>query len=218
MLKGWLKLKSLRDIDFYLVTYSSLSKNGTLFDVKNAVDAGCKIVQYREKNKSTRDMIKEAEQLKKLCKDRAFFLVDDRVDVALAVDADGVHLGQEDIPVDVARRILGDKKIIGLTVHNVDEAVEAEKLGVDYIGLAPIFKTGTKVDSGEPCGVEMLKKIRDIVSVPIVAVGGINKDNVQDVISAGADGVVAVSSVLQSDDVYQEVCDFIHIIKEVKSL
>ncbi len=218
MLKGWLKLKSLRDIDFYLVTYSSLSKNGTLFDVKNAVDAGCKIVQYREKNKSTRDMIKEAEQLKKLCKDRAFFLVDDRVDVALAVDADGVHLGQNDMPVEIARRLLGDEKIIGLTVHNVEEAVEAEKLGVDYVGLAPVFKTGTKEDSGEPCGVEMLKKIRDIVSVPIVAVGGINKDNVQDVISAGADGVVAVSSVLQSDDVYQEVCDFIHIIKEVKSL
>ncbi|RLF35758.1 MAG: thiamine phosphate synthase [Thermoplasmata archaeon] len=218
MLKGWLKLKSLRDIDFYLVTYSSLSKNGTLFDVKNAVDAGCKIVQYREKNKSTRDMIKEAEQLKKLCKDRAFFLVDDRVDVALAVDADGVHLGQNDMPVEIARRLLGDEKIIGLTVHNVEEAVEAEKLGVDYVGLAPVFKTDTKEDSGEPCGVEMLKKIRDIVSVPIVAVGGINKDNVQDVISAGADGVVAVSSVLQSDDVYQEVCDFIHIIKEVKSL
>ncbi|RLF53252.1 MAG: thiamine phosphate synthase, partial [Thermoplasmata archaeon] len=130
MLKGWLKLKSLRDIDFYLVTYSSLSKNGTLFDVKNAVDAGCKIVQYREKNKSTRDMIKEAEQLKKLCKDRAFFLVDDRVDVALAVDADGVHLGQNDMPVEIARRLLGDEKIIGLTVHNVEEAVEAEKLGV----------------------------------------------------------------------------------------
>jgi len=218
MLKGWLKLKSLRDIDFYLVTYSSLSKNGTLFDVKNAVDAGCKIVQYREKNKSTRDMIKEAEQLKKLCKDRAFFLVDDRVDVALAVDADGVHLGQNDMPVEIARRLLGDEKIIGLTVHNVEEAVEAEKLGVDYVGLAPVFKTDTKEDSGEPCGVEMLKKIRDIVSVPIVAVGGINTNNVEEVIRKGADGVVAVSSVLQSDDVYQEVCDFIHIIKEVKSL
>jgi len=214
MLKGWLKLNDLRGIGYYLVTYSSLSRNGTLSDVKNAVDAGCRIVQYREKNKFTREMIKEAMELKKLCKDQAFFLVNDRVDVALAVDADGVHLGQEDIPVDVARRILGDKKIIGLTVHNVDEAVEAEKLGVDYIGLAPIFKTGTKVDSGEPCGVEMLKKVRDMVDIPIVAVGGITLDNVYDVVKMGADGVVAVSSVLDSNDVYSRVKDFMKVFKE----
>jgi thiamine-phosphate pyrophosphorylase len=185
-------------------------------DVKNAVDAGCKIVQYREKNLSVQEMITEAKQLKSLCENRAVFLVNDHVYVALAIDADGVHLGQDDIPVDAARKLLGEGKIIGLTVHTVKEAIEAEKLGVDYIGLAPIFKTDTKEDSGEPCGPEMVERIREKVSLPIVAVGGIDKNNARDVIRLGADGVVAVSVVLESDDVYREISDFIEIIKEAK--
>ena len=188
-----------------------------LSDVKQAVDAGCNAVQYREKNKSTNEMIAEAKELKKICEGRAVFLIDDRVDVASAVDADGVHLGQDDVSVDDARKALGDDKIIGLTVHNEKEAVEAERLGVDYIGLAPIFKTGTKEDSGVPCGLGMVNKVRNIVSLPIVAVGGINKENVVDVIQAGADGVVAVSAVLDSDDVYGNIKDFIQIVKEVKN-
>lgn len=209
-------MKKFDDIDFYMITYSSISKRGIVSDVKNALDAGCRFVQYREKKKSTREMIEEAQVLKNICKERAVFLVDDRVDVALAVDADGVHLGQNDMPVSIARSILGEEKIIGLTVHNVEEAVEAEKLGVDYIGLAPIFKTETKEDSGEPCGVEALEEIRNKVDLPIVAVGGINMNNVREVIRKGADGVAAVSAVLESDDVYSCVKDFIKVIREVK--
>jgi len=210
-------LKKLINFDYYLVTYSSISKNGTLSDVKQALDAGCKVIQYREKNKTTREMINEAKKIKQLCNDRAFFLINDKVDVAIAVDADGVHLGQEDISVDVARKLLGNNKIIGLTVHNEKEAVEAERLGVDYIGLAPIFKTDTKEDSGIPCGLNMIKKIRNRVGLPIIAVGGINKENVVDVIKSGADGIVAVSAVLDFNDVYGNVLDFIRLIKEVKS-
>ena len=211
-------MNSLKDIDFYLVTYSSISRNGTISDVRKAVDAGCKIVQYREKNKSTREMINEAKKLKEVCNGRAILLVDDRVDVALAVDADGVHLGQSDIPVETAKKLLGENKIIGLTIHNVEEALAAEKAGVDYIGLAPIFKTDTKEDSGIPCGLEMISKVREKVSLPIVAVGGIEKNNVKDVISSGAEGVVAVSAVLNSNDVFEEVSDFIRIIKEAKGV
>lgn len=210
-------MKKLNNLDYYLVTYSSISRKGTLSDVKEALDAGCTVVQYREKNKSTNEMIVEAKELKKICEGRAIFLIDDRVDVASIVDADGVHIGQEDISVCDARKTLGDDKIIGLTVHNEKEAIEAESLGVDYIGLAPIFKTDTKEDSGAPCGLDMVNKVRNIVSLPIVAVGGINKENVVDVIQAGADGVVAVSAVLDSDDVYGNVKDFIQIIKEVKN-
>ena len=162
-------------------------------------------------------MIAEAKKLRELCNGRACFLVNDRVDVALAVDADGVHLGQDDISVDIARKIIGNDKIIGLTVHNVEEATEAEKKGVDYVGLAPIFNTDTKEDSGTPCGIEMIKKVREKVDLPIVAVGGINKDNVRDVINLGADSAVAISAVLETDDVFSEVKDFIKIIREVKS-
>ena len=211
-------MKKLEDIDFYLVTYSSISRNGTLSDVKNAVDAGCKIVQYREKNKNKKEMINEAQLLKKICGNKAILLIDDWTDIAIAVNADGVHIGQKDISVEKVRRILGNDKILGLTVHNVEEAIKAEKLGVDYIGLAPIFKTDTKEDSGIPCGVEMIEQVRKKVSLPIIAVGGIDKNNVVDVIKRGADGVVAVSAVLISDDVKKEVGDIIKIIKEVKSI
>jgi thiamine-phosphate pyrophosphorylase len=211
-------LKNLDDLDFYLVTYSSISRNGTFLDVKNAVDAGCKIVQYREKHKNAEEMIEEAKQLKELCKDKAVFLINDHVDVALAVDADGVHIGQSDIPVEEARKLLGNNKIVGLTVHNVKEAVEAENQGIDYIGLAPIYQTDTKEDSGVPCGPNMISEIRKNTGLPIVAVGGINKDNVKEVIYKGADSVVAVSAVLDTDDVDSEVYNFIRIIKEAKEI
>ncbi|MCK5636463.1 MAG: thiamine phosphate synthase, partial [Thermoplasmatales archaeon] len=140
------------DANFYFVTDSELSKNNIFSDAENAIKAGCKIIQYREKNKSTKDMIEEARQLKEICEGKAILLVDDRADVALVVGADGVHIGQEDIPYETARLLLGMNKIIGLTVHNLEEAIEAEKLGVNYIGLAPIFKTDTKEDAREPIG------------------------------------------------------------------
>ena len=202
-------MNKLRDLDYYLVTYSSISRKGTLSDVKQAVDAGCKVVQYREKNKSLEEMIVEAKKLKKICEGKAVFLIDDKIDVAFAVDADGVHIGQKDTNVSDARKILGDDKIIGLTVHNEKEAIEAEHFGVDYIGIAPIFETNTKEDSGVPCGLEMVQKVRNHISLPIVAVGGIKKENIAKVIQAGADGIVAVSAVLNSDDVYGNVKDFI---------
>lgn len=206
------------DIDFYFITDSELSKNGIFSDVEDALRAGCKIVQYREKNKSIKEMIDKSKKLKKICEDRAIFLVNDRVDVAIAADADGIHIGQEDISYETARVLLGRDKIIGLTIHNLKEAIEAEKLGVDYLGLAPIFKTGTKEDARYPIGTEMIEKVRKNVNLPIVAVGGINKNNLKKVITAGADSVVSIYAVLNSNDVYNEISEFIKIIKEVKSI
>ena len=211
-------MNNLEDVDFYLVTDSDSSKNGIFSDVENALKAGCKIVQYREKNKSTKDMIEEVRQLKEICEGKAILLVNDRVDVALAAGADGVHIGQEDIPYETARLLLGMNKIIGLTVHNLEEAIEAEKLGVNYIGLAPIFKTDTKEDAREPIGTKMIETVRKNVSLPIVAVGGINKHNVKDVIDSGADSVVSIYAVLNSDNVYNEVSEFVKIIKEAKNV
>ena len=208
------KRKLLMEIDFYLVTDSGLSKKGTLSDVQNAVVSGCKIVQYREKNKSTKEMISEALQIKAICGADAIFLVNDRIDVALAVDADGVHIGQDDMPIDVAREILGADKIIGLTVHDIHEAMEAEKSGADYVGLSPIFDTATKSDAGKGIGTERIMDVKNAISIPIVAIGGINKENCKVVIENGADSLVAISAVVCSDDVQCETKEFITIIRE----
>ena len=209
-------LNRLANIDFYMITDSNLTKNGIISDVSNAVDAGCKIVQYREKNKSTKKMIVEAEQLKQICNGKAIFLINDRIDVALAVDADGVHIGKDDMDIISAKKLLGNNKIIGLTVHNLEEALEAQKLGLHYIGVAPIFQTDTKIDALEPCGVEMIKKIKNKVNIPLVAVGGINRQNLKEVICAGADSAVSIKYVLDSDDVFSEIKSFIKIIGECK--
>ena len=209
-------MNKLGNIDFYMVTDSGFSKNGIISDVNNAVKAGCNIVQYREKQKSTKEMIIEAKHLKQICNGKATFLINDRIDVALAVDADGVHIGKEDMPFVTVKKLLGKDKIIGMTVHNLEEAFEAEKLGIDYIGLAPIFETDTKKDAQKPCGIEMIKKIRKEVNLPIVAVGGIDKENVKEVIKAGADSAVSIKAVLISDDIHGEISDFIRIIKECK--
>ncbi len=209
-------MKKLNEIDFYLVTDSGLSKKGTLSDVREAVAAGCKIVQYREKEKSAEGMIEEASQLKSVCDGNAIFLVNDDVDVALIVGADGVHIGQGDMSFEKAREILGEDKLIGLTVHNVEEAIDAEKKGADYIGLSPIFNTNTKKDAGKCCGVGMIEKVKNEIELPIVAIGGINKENIVDVIRAGADSAVAISAVVCAENVSDEVKDFIRIIKENK--
>jgi len=194
----------LREFDYYLVTDSGLSRHGTLQDVREALRAGCRIVQYREKKADTRPMIEEAAAIRDLCTGRAIFLVNDRVDVALAVDADGVHIGQEDMPFDSARRILGPDKIIGLTVHDVAESVVAMRIGADYIGVSPIFATGTKKDAGKACGTAMITAIRERVTLPITAIGGINRENIAEVVRAGANAVCAISAVVCAEDVYAE--------------
>ena len=210
-------MNNLENIDFYFITDSELSKNGIFSDVENALNAGCKIVQYREKNKSTKDMIEEGNKLRELCDGRAIFLINDRIDIALAVNADGVHIGQEDMSFNYSKKLLGKNKIIGLTVHNLDEALEAERIGVDYIGLAPIFKTGTKEDARDPIGPEMIRLVREKIKLPLVAVGGIKRDNIKEVIEAGADSIVSIYDILKADSIYNEVSEFIKIIKESKS-
>ncbi|MDY0386698.1 MAG: thiamine phosphate synthase [Methanolobus sp.] len=203
-------------IDFYLVTDSGLSIKGTLSDVENAVAAGCRIVQYREKAISTKAMILEAAQIKDLCGNETIFLVNDRVDVALAVDADGVHIGRDDMHISTARALLGPDKIIGLSVHNVEEAMEAEQNGADYVGLGPIFNTSTKNDAGNAIGPESIRAVKDAIKIPIVAIGGINKQNSETVIIGGADSLVAISAVVCSDDVRRETKEFIDIIRKAK--
>ncbi|MFC1614281.1 thiamine phosphate synthase [Gemmatimonadota bacterium] len=205
----------LKNIDFYFITDSALTKSSITEDVKKAISAGVKIVQYREKNKSTKEMYEEAKVIRQLTEEKnVLLIINDRIDIALAVNADGIHLGQEDMPFSVTRRLL-ENKIIGLTVHNVEEAAEAEKTGADYVGLSPIFATTTKKDAGLACGLGMIEKISSKINIPLVAIGGITKDNIKGVIRSGADSAVAISAVLKAD-VEEQVKDFIKIINESK--
>jgi thiamine-phosphate pyrophosphorylase len=195
---------------FYFITDSRFSRYGILSDVRSALRAGVKVVQYREKNKSSREMFEEALKLRSICR-KITFLVNDRVDIALAVGADGVHLGQDDMPLTIARKILGKKMLIGFTVHNLKEALLAQKQGADYLGVSPIFPTGTKSDAGKPIGIAALKAIRKRVRIPIVALGGINLKNAKSVIDAGADQLCAISAVAAGKNVRSRIEDFMKI-------
>jgi len=190
---------------YYFITDAGLSRNGNISDVKNAVEAGVSVVQYRSKLGDTESMIKEARSLKKTCERKALFIINDIVGIALSVDADGVHVGQGDMPYETARKLLGKNKIIGVTVHSTEEAKIAEHRGADYLGISPIFSTTTKDDAGKPCGVGLIKEIKKDCKIPIVAIGGITLDNAKEVVSSGADAVCAISAVVAKDDVKGEV-------------
>jgi thiamine-phosphate pyrophosphorylase len=205
--------EKLNDIDLYFITDSRLTRRTVLEDVNSALSAGVKIIQYREKDLNTRKMIDEAKKIGRSCRENdALFIINDRVDIALAVDADGIHLGNEDMPYRDARRLLGDKKIVGLTVHDVGEAIEAERIGADYIGISPIFETTTKPDAGTPSGINLIKYIKKAVKIPFIAIGGINQDNIKSVLEAGARSVAAISVIVASDDVEKECKKFREVI------
>ncbi|MBC8388902.1 MAG: thiamine phosphate synthase [Actinobacteria bacterium] len=205
--------EKLEDMDLYFITDSNLTKKTILEDVKSAIRAGVKIIQYREKGGSTGDMIKEAKATGELCKkNNVLFIINDRVDIVLAVDADGVHLGNKDMTYSIARKILGSKKIIGLTVHNIREAVEAERIGADYVGVSPIFETKTKLDAGRPAGLKLIKDIKKAIKIPFVAIGGINENNLGSVIEAGARSIVAISAIVTKDNVEKECKKFREVI------
>ncbi|MFW6127662.1 MAG: thiamine phosphate synthase [Halobacteriota archaeon] len=158
-----------------------------------ALKAGVKTIQFRDKNMNGREMLRTAMKLKKWCDEfGATFIVNDRIDVALLCKADGVHVGQEDIPAHEARRIF--KGIVGVSVHNVEEAVEAEKYA-DYVGAGPVFATSTKKDARTPIGLKGLKEIVDAVSIPVVAIGSINSKNISDVLEVRVDGFAVISAI-----------------------
>ncbi len=143
-----------------------------------------------------KDIYKEAAAIREYTKKRGVtFIVNDYIDIALAVDADGVHLGQDDMPIEEVRKIMGRRKILGVSTHNLKQAIQAENSGADYIGFGPIFHTGTK-DAGRPRGLKKLEKIRSHIGIPIVAIGGIAIENVGDVLHAGADACAVISGIL----------------------
>ncbi|BCJ85776.1 thiamine phosphate synthase [Effusibacillus dendaii] len=191
------------DSRLYLITGTDFLKNRSLLDtVAAAIEGGADCVQLREKNASSRQLLQMAIDLRKLtAKYNVPLIVNDRVDIALAADADGVHLGQDDLPIDIARKMLGPNKIIGISTHNVEEAIEAERAGASYIGVGPFKPTSTKTDTQPVVGLAGIRQIRQAVSLPIVAIGGIQQPDVSDIIQSGANGVAVISAIMAADDV-----------------
>jgi thiamine-phosphate pyrophosphorylase len=198
---------------YYFITDSGLSRAGNLSDVAQAEACGIRIVQYRNKTADTLAMYQEAVRLRQICQ-KALFLVNDRIDIALAAGANGVHLGQSDMPYQAARRLLGPEKVIGITVHNLAEALRAEKAGADYLGVSPIFATSTKSDAGKPAGIALIEEIRGRIDIPLIAIGGINLANAPQVIEAGADGLCAISAVVTREDVSAEIRKFQELFRD----
>ena len=196
-----MKLKTI-DYSLYLVTDRGLARGrSTLEIVKAAVHGGATVVQLREKDCSPREFIEQAFSIKEFLKDHGVpLIINDRLDVAQAVKADGVHLGQGDMPLGLAKQILGNSMIIGISAESLQDAIEAEKGGADYLGVSPIYATPTKTDTAPPLGLAGLKKIRKAVQLPLVGIGGLSKENAADVIRSGADGVAVVSAIVAADD------------------
>lgn len=186
------------DLSLYLVTDRRLTNGRKLQDVvEEAVAGGVSVVQLREKEASTREFYQLAVELKQiLSKSNTPLIINDRIDVALACGADGVHIGQSDMPYEVVRRLIGSDKIIGLSIENMEEAKDANKLDVDYIALSPIFGTQTKLDIKKPFEEEGLKRALQITKHKIIAIGGINVDNIHK--CKGLDGVAVVSAILSA--------------------
>lgn len=211
-------MKELK-LSLYVITDEKLLEGKDIAKaVEEAILGGADIIQYRAKNKSSREMYQEATQIKKICaKYNKPLIINDRVDIALAVDADGVHVGQDDLDVEVVRRLIGFDKILGLSTKNIEQVQEANKLPVDYIGFGSIFPTGTKEDA-QLAGLEQLKKALEISIQPVVAIGGINEDNLQFVLDTGCENVAVVSAVFKDENIKQNTKRLKEILSKKKRM
>lgn len=206
------------DYSLYLVTDRGLAGGrSTLEIVTAAVNGGASIVQLREKQCPTLEFIEQALSVKAFLKTRNIpLIINDRVDVAQAVKADGVHLGQTDMPLETARGILGDTMLIGISAECLADAIAAEKDGANYLGVSPIYATPTKTDTAPALGLEGLREIRQAVKLPLVGIGGLKRDNTAAVIRNGADGVAVVSAIVAADDPEAATRELLQVIKEAQ--
>lgn len=202
----------------YLILDQESTQERPLIDLAaQAIQGGAKYIQYRAKNLSKREAYFNARQLKALARQNGVtLLVNDAVDLALAIEADGVHLGQEDLPLSVARALLGPRRIIGVSVHTLQQAHEAEAGGTDYVGIGPVFPSATK-QARPPLGCERLKEFRRQIRIPIIAIGGISTLNVRQVMETNVDGVAVVAAVLSQPDVARATADFVAVLRSSRA-
>ncbi len=202
-------------ISLYAILDRAASRGRDLRELLDAVTAGgCRMVQLREKEWSSRQLLPLAEALRDRARQAGVtFVVNDRLDVALAVDADGLHVGQDDLPAPIARRLLRPGMLLGVSCHSCEQARQAQADGSDYVAVGSIFPTGTKPEF-QLVGVQLLRRVRPLLRVPLVAIGGITPGNVGEVIRAGADGVAVISALCAAPDPTQAAREFLAKIKD----
>ena len=201
----------------YIITDEVLSQGRTHLEIASAtIDAGAMVIQLRDKTASGLRLYNIARDIRELTRERKVaFIMNDRIDIALAVDADGVHVGQQDIPAKQARQLIGPYRILGVSASSLEEALDAEKLGADYLGVGPIFEArSTKADAGSPKGLELITQINDHCHLPIIAIGGINLTNIKDVIRGGASGAAVISAIVSAESIEAETSKFLKAIKQ----
>ena len=191
------KKQRLSKVNLYVIADKKICKDRRIEDVViQAIEGGAQMIQYRNKESSDRKFLEQASVLQTICENRKIlFIINDRVDVAAYLKPDGIHLGQNDLPLKIARKILGSSKIIGISAENIDQAKEAEKHGADYVGIGPIFHTLTK-DIEKPVGLEIIKQAEESLKIPFFPIGGINLENVGQVIQAGSTRIAVGSAVI----------------------
>lgn len=193
---------SKKELMLYAVTDRHWLGEETLYDqVKKALDGGATFVQLREKKLDREDFLAEALEIQKLCREYGVpFVINDEVSIAKDIDADGVHVGQSDMEAMDVRKVLGPDKILGVSAQTVEQAITAEKHGADYLGVGAVFATGSK-DDADDVSHETLKAICEAVSIPVIAIGGITKDNVSELVGSGICGVAVISAIFGQNDI-----------------
>ncbi len=208
---------SIRGLDFVLITDRKVCSEKLTDIIEQAIDGGVGTVQLREKDLSTRDLYRLAKEIREITERKgANLIINDRVDIAIAVDADGVHLGWQSLEIGIVRKMVGRDKLIGFSAHNLEDAERAGNSGANYISISPIFDTANKDYFIKPLGVGEIGKIKAQINIPVVALGGINENNVDSVLKNGADGIAVVSAILLSDSPKQTVTRICREIKKIR--
>ncbi len=204
--------------DLYVITDTAIGKGRSHEEIARlAIAGGASVIQLRDKQRSSGDLIGIGKRIAVIAKETGtLFIVNDRPDIAVVCGADGVHLGQGDIPVALTRKMVPRPFVIGVSVSTQGEARQAEADGADYLAASPVFPTGSKPDAAGFCGLEGIRRIRAATSLPLVAIGGITPANARDVIAAGADGIAVISAVVAEDDIEKAAGNLRKIVEEAK--
>ncbi|MGR3293291.1 MAG: thiamine phosphate synthase [Candidatus Scalindua sp.] len=209
---------SARGLGFVLITDRKVCEKKLTDIIKQAIEGGVGTVQLREKDLCTRDLHSLAKEIREITKKKGVnLIINDRVDIAIAVDADGVHLGWQSLEIGMVRKMIGQDKIIGFSAHSLREAERAENSGADYVTISPIFDTVNKDYFIKPLGVDEIGKIKEQISIPLIALGGINENNVNKVLKNGADGIAVISAILLSGSPKQTVTRICSEMKKIGS-
>ncbi len=195
----------MKELKFYLVTDSDILRDRDFYNsIEEALKGGVTMLQLREKNASGKEFLEKAIKLRELTKKyNVKFIINDRVDIAMLCDADGVHVGQSDIPANKVREIIGEDKIVGVSARTVEEALTAKENGADYLGVGAMFTTRTKLDA-KSVSIEKLKEIQEVIKLPVVAIGGLSLSNIYKLKECNVDGYAVVSAILGAENIKLE--------------